>query len=629
MRRGVSMHIARRRQDGRIGQMADAVGLRVSRAMNSTLTETPLERSRSVGGPRGLLRNAQDACERRPVVATLLFSLVSAWLLQLWRPFFFLTDDALADWLPPAVDAYRRLWEGRWPFQDDYVFGGVNLLDDAGSFTLLSPWALLGSFLARTPYYHAIPDVLGTLNLVTVAGAFCWSALQIRRRFCLSIVPGWIVALSLSYAFTPFNFIVNASWVGFFSAPAALPVIFAGACEPRWRRALAMQTAALLYAIFGGHMHPFTVLVVVGSVLMVALAAVQRRWQPLLVWAGAGTIAITLALPVLIPALASFGQDSRSAGLSVARASFQNVPGLPLLLSFCLGPLSHAFQDGIRIDLSDPLYGLGIGFALVNLPLLAALAARRRWSGTELCLLAGACCTAVSVVRPQWLGEIYAHLPLLRSLRWPFREIATLHFFTHTLFLFLFRPLWPGTRRLVALASGLAGTLAYALVFVCAAPTFWLFGPDRQLLISGEADRYWHALEADGGFRPGASFIVEAEPEVLGPWLPTVPFTVLGGFDHAALFRVQNLSGFSATPPASAQRLAREIGAEPYFWGGVYTHDAAMKVAAARPGTIRIVLTSMVPARWEVVDGDSTRRFALGRDDRVEIVAPYPADQTR
>ncbi len=593
--------------------------------MNSILRETSLQPCTSTAGTGGFPQKVRAVCAGRPLAVTVVLSFGAALLLQFWRPFFFLTDDAVSDWLPAAVDSYRRLWEGRWPFYNDYLFGGLNLLADAGTFSLLSPWSLLCSFLARTPYYFFIPDVTGTLNLVTVAGAFCWSALQLRQRFSLPITPGWIVLLSFSYAFNPFNFIVNASWVGFASAPAALPLIFAAAFEPRWRRALATQSLALLYAIFGGHMHPFTVLVLVGSLLMVAVAAVQRRWQPLLVWAGAGTLALLVALPLLVPALSNFGHDSRSAGLSISQASFQRIPCVSLLLSFFLGPLAHAFQDGIRIDLSDPLYGLSIAFALVNLPLGVALLVRRRWTGVEICLLAGAACTAVSVVRPRWLAEFYTHLPLLRSLRWPFREIATLHFFTHTLFLFVFLPVQLGARRLAALASGLGGALIYALVFVCAAPTFMLYEWDRRLLTSGEVDRYWQGLKTNGNLRPGAAFIVEAEPEVLGPLWQLVPYSVLGGFDHASTFRVRNLAGFSATPPLSAQQLAKETGEEPYFWGGIYTHEAAMKVVAARPGTLRIVLTGMVPTRWEIVDGTSVQRFRIGTDHHIQMLsAPLP-----
>ena len=93
-----------------------------------------------------------------------------------------------------------------------------------------------------------------------------------------------------------------------------------------------------------------------------------------------------------------------------------------------------------------------------------------------------------------------------------------------------------------------------------------------------------------------------------------VPFIVLGGFDHASLFRVRNVSGFSSSPPAGAIKEAHKLNSTPYFWGGVYTHANAMRMVAARPGTERIVLTSIAPTCWEVVDGPSVRRFIIGSD---------------
>ena len=96
-----------------------------------------------------------------------------------------------------------------------------------------------------------------------------------------------------------------------------------------------------------------------------------------------------------------------------------------------------------------------------------------------------------------------------------------------------------------------------------------------------------------------------------------VPFVVLGGFNHASLFRVRNLSGFTNSPSASMVAFARRIKAAPYFWGGVYSHGAAMRVVAAVPGTQRIVLTSVAPTCWEVVSGESVQRFFIDGDYRI------------
>ncbi len=545
-----------------------------------------------------------------PLLSTLLGASFAACLLQLWRPYFFLTCDTLSGTLPVSTEAYRRLWEGHSPFFNPYLFGGYDLRNDLGHFTLWSPLALPFSFLAKTPYYYVLPDVVGTLSLVVIAGAFCWSGLRIRRSLDLSISPALIVALSLSYAFTPYNFIVGASWIGFLNVQAAYPLLLAGALEKDWRRGLAIQATALLYAIFGGHMHLFTMLLIFGGSTVLLVAIMQRRSRPILVWVGAGLLTLLLILPLLWPSLVGFSHSSRSAGLSAATASRDNVAFHELAASFLLGPFCQPLIGGISIDLSDPVYNTALAFTLVNVPLIGMLAWKRRWNTLEIGL-AGLMLVAVAfIARPLWLGEIFAHLPLLRSLRWPFREIVALHFLTHTLFLVGYRPPVAGmAARRAALACGVFGVTAFALVFLCTAPTFWLFEPDRRLIISGEADRYWNQLKEKNGITPGhPRFAIQAQPETLMPLRPVVPFVLMGGFNYASLFRISNVTGFSTIPPRNALWLESELGVRAWFWGGIYSKRAVDRITTAHPDVQRIALTRMQPATWRVFDNTPQAR---------------------
>ena len=548
---------------------------------------------------------------QHPLAVTILLAFVGALGLQLWRPCFFLTGDTLSAWLPVAVEAYRRVWEGHSPFYDPYLFGGIDLRQDLGSFILINPWALLVSPLAKTPYYFLIPDVVGTCSLVTIAGAFGWSALRLRRQFDLPIRPAMIVALSLSYAFTPFNFLIGASWIGFISAAAAYPVILAGACERDWRKALPIQTAAVAYALIGGHLHPFMMMGLFMTPVIAGICLTQRRWQPLAVWAAAGAIPLLLSLPLLWPAMAGFQHTDRaSGGLPAEAASLFNVSAPHLAASFFLGSASNVFLPGIHIDHADPLYNLAIAFALVNLPLVALLGVKRRWTALELCLALPLAASVVCIVRPGWLAWVFAHLPLLHSLRWPYREIAVLHFFTHALFLLAFRPPTGEGARRFFLASGAVGTTIYLLVFLCLAPTLWLFKPDRQLIMSGEADRYWNSLKAAGFGAEDSRYAIEAPWYALLPQLERVPCSLLGTFNYAALFRIHNVSGFSVTPPPSAAWLQRDCGAVPYFWGGIFSPNGLDHILKAHPEIERIELNSAVPAAtWTVTVGAASHAF--------------------
>ncbi len=573
----------------------------------------------------------------RPLSATLVIAFLGALLLQAWRPFFFLTCDTISGTLPVATEAYRRIWEGQSPFYNPYLFGGFNLLGDLGHFTLWSPLALPFSWLARTRFYYFLPDIVGTLSLVVIAGSFCWSALRLRRSLDLPIPAALIVGLSLSYSFTPYNFIVGASWLGFLNVQACYPVLLAGAFERDWRKALAMEGGALLYAIFGGHMHLFTVLLICGGLLILLAAWVRRSAVPVFVWAGAGLLTLVLILPLLWPALAGFSQTPRSAGLPSWAASNNNVPLVPLGLSFLLGPMAQPAIGGIRIDLSDQAYNVAIAFALVNVPLIALLGWKRRWNSLETGLLVLGLLTALCIVRPVWLGEITARLPLLKSLRWPFREIAVLQFLTHALFLVSFRPVMARAPRLTLTVAGLAGAGFYALVFLSAAPTFWLFEADRRRIISGEADRSWNQLRASrpagAGFprfavaaNPrllislrrdvpltalGALSDVEAEPRFQMRSRTDVPFTVLGAFNYASLFRVPNIIGFSVTPPPNGLRLEKEMGVSHWFWGGIYTGAVLRRMITAHPDVQPIALTGLKPVTWTVFSGAAEESFQL------------------
>jgi hypothetical protein len=577
--------------------------------MSAALAPTAIAAARTLprqaGSPWGWL-------ERRPLAATLCLAFAAALLLQLWRPFFFLTGDTLTGTLPVSTEAYRRLWEGRSPFYNEYLFGGFSLLTDVGHFTLWSPLALPFSFLARTAYYYWLPDIVGTLSLVIIAGAFCWSALRLRQTLALPIPVALIVGLSLSYAFTPYNFIVGASWIGFLNVQATYPLVLAGAFERHQGRALAIQLTALLYAVFGGHMHLFTVLLVFGSLTVLLAAWVRRSGAPVFIWAAAGVLTLLLILPLLWPGFVCFNQTARSAGFKIDEASRNNVPWFSLGASFLLGPMAQQFlANGIRIDLSDRLYNLAIAFSLVNLPLVGLLLWKRRWTALETGFLALALAAVVCIARPLWLGTILVRLPVLRSLRWPFREIAVLQFFAHALFLVGFRPLTARAARMTVLACGAGGAALFALVFLSAAPTFCLFEPDRQLIISGEADRYWDRLRATHGSAGFPRFVVQAEPRMLLAKKAEVPFVLLGAFNYASLFRVHNISGFSNVPPPSAMWLETDLGVKHWFWGGIYGDRQTARIVAAHPDIQSIRLIGMQPPVWRVSNGTTAMDFGL------------------
>lgn len=541
-----------------------------------------------------------------PLATTLFLALLGALALQLWRPLYHLTDDNLSGWWPITMQFYQRLWAGMWPFVNDSQFsGGYDLLKDATSFSVVSPYIALCSVLVNTRFATWIPDLVSTLNLITIAGAFCWSALALRDSLALKITNGWIILLSLSFAFTPFNLEVGASWIGFLNAQASAAVLVAALFLPSTGKAIPLIAGALLYALFGGHMHPTLYLGLFAGIFTLLVAWALGSWQPILRYAAGGALALLLALPMLAPTLGGFSSGSRSVAMSVAQASSLNIPPLPLLASFLLGPVSVSLVEPVPLHpSSDPLFHCALVFALINLPLVVLLVRHRQWSRLEGSICAVIALLGLFIVRPDWLGQTLAHVPLYRSLRWPFREVGLLQFFTHFLLLLLLGPAtWKWARP-----SAIVGAAMFGLVFLNAPPTFQPFALDRKLILSGETHRFWEQVKNDYG-RP-LKIVVSGNPDdFYSSRNPAVPFSILGSYNYASIDGLVNVSGYTPTPPASAHL----DHVSPFFFSGIFGHREAIYLQQRDPTLLRVSLLRIDPAIVETARGTQRHFFQIAK----------------
>jgi hypothetical protein len=551
-----------------------------------------------------------------PLALTLLFSLLGALALQLWRPLFHLTDDNLTGCLPVITEVYRKLWSGHWPFVNDSIFGGnYDLLrDPAAGFGLISPTILAVSWLAPTKYSYLIPDLVSTINLICIAGAFCWFALFMRKRLELPISDAAIVVTSLSYAFTPFNFLVGASWIGFINPQASFPILVAAFFHPSWRKAIPLAAGALLYALFGSHLHPFLFLLLFAGLLASLLAVSQKSARPLIVLAAGAAIMLLVASPLLWRAFAGFSQSDRHESLLPIQASQFNVPLLKLTTSFVLGPLAQLFGPGVRIHYADALFTTALSFALINVPLVCLLFGKRKVSALEWCLIASAVVCIVFLMRPMWLANALAHVPLFKSLRWPFRELGVLAFFSHFLFVLNFKSLSTRALRI----SSAVGAALLALVFFNPAPSFNTLALDQRLILSGKAAAFWRSIADDT--KP--QIIVAADPNLMRSHIHEVPFPLLGAYDYASLLGIVNISGYSPTLPASG--LQKEI--RPYHHSGIFHPVHAAFIASHHPEVMKVTLLSVSPTYIEIAQRDNKRYFHFdATTERITEVA-LPAD---
>jgi hypothetical protein len=554
---------------------------------------------------------------RRPLPLTLLLALLGAFALQLWRPFFHLTDDNLTAWLPFMTELAQRFWHGQPLTVLSGIFGGeYPWLHDAGGMGVLSPFSVLLSWMLLTPLASIFCDVISTLNLFTIAGSFAWSALWLRRRLNLTVSDGWIVFLSLSYTFTPFNFVVGASWIGFINAQASAPLMLVALLHPRWRRGLALIAGAALYAIFGGHLHPFIFLCTLMSVLALAVAWQEKTPRPLFVFAGGLLATLLVALPFLVPAFSGFSHSHRAEAMPPEFAAMFNLPLGRLLLSFTLGPVSLAGAAQPIHDL-DPAYLSVLAFTLGNGLAVAVLITKRRWSRLEFGLALCAALALLLIVRPPWLAGLFSKLPIYRSLRWPFREIAQLTFFAHIFLLLNLERLSARAARLIAAVSA----LLFATIFVNPPPTFNAMELDRRLLLAGTSQDFWKGYLKARGSRP--TIIVSGHPiQVIGD-RTNIPFSLLGAFDYSCLLGLTNVSGYSPTIPPT--KFSSEI--RPWHHSGIFSRPDAEQLVAQHPELVHVALRNSQPPVFSIIEGGRERSFML--DLRSLKISPVHVNETK
>ncbi len=543
---------------------------------------------------------------RRLLYLTALGTIGITALLQLWRPFFHLTDDNLSAYLPTAVEFGRKLWSGSWPFVTDGSFGGNHrLLSDPGIFGLLSPWMFLFSWLSLTPFDYLLVDIVSLCNSLAIALSFCGSALWLRNHFGFQ-TPDWlIVALSLSYTFTPYNLLVGSSWIGFLNAQAGLPVVLVACFHRSHTRAVLMQTAALLYALFGGHAHIFIFLALFSGVLALGAAVQTRTWTPLLRACASAAMAALIASPVLFSTLQGFADSERAAGVQIAQASARRISAPVLLITMVFGPMATlaSLMAGKYSDQAATT--LSIGYSAINLLfLLAVTRFRSKVAGSNVILFCLAC-AVVFVVRPEWLGNVIAHIPLLKSLQWPFRETWIILFSLHVYVLFNASVVSPMVvRSLLA-----AGVLVVLGILLSPPPTFYEFAIDRRLVVNGVAKAYWERLGRDHGQRPRV--VVGIDPHFMTIGRDEIPFALLGTYSFGAMYGFTSESGYTFT--ASLRDNAAADAPRPYYFSGSYTPDNARLIALRHPDTWLIELVGIKPAEWTIRSAGQLRRFRFDK----------------
>ncbi len=157
-------------------------------------------------------------------------------------------------------------------------------------------------------------------------------------------------------------------------------------------------------------------------------------------------------------------------------------PALLLPFSYLGGIFSWELGIKYHFGFCQPWYCAAFASCAAAWLVVPAIIARGRWRGMEILCAILVGLAALLVVRPAWIGEVMTHVPVLRSLRWAFREILQLQFFLH-LFLIL-RPLG-GTLPFQRMMVVLSLSIFICPLFFLGAPSFNPMEVDRHLAFLG------------------------------------------------------------------------------------------------------------------------------------------------
>ena len=517
---------------------------------------------------------------------TLLVSVLIFALLELWRPYFFLTDDNLDGDFPFFVEMGNNLLSGHSPFVSAHLFGGgYNFLRDPANFKW-HPLYFIVSLLAGTPFRNAIIDVNAFAWLMLSTSGFIVLAHYLRREMALTISDGWIMFYALSYTYTMIALTTGASWLTFLGNQSALPWLALGILQRKWSHGVALVALFCIHQALGGHLAPTVSNSIFLSLFALGISISRRSILPLGNWLIGYAFAVVIISPLLVPMLSGFFSSMRSQGVTLEDMQANNIPAVQFPMSLFLGmalwlarPHAHPYVT----------YTLALSSSAAVWCLLPAFLSRAKWRGLEVVALVVAIFGAVLICRPLWITEIMMRLPLFRSMRWPFRELIQFQFFMH-LFL-LVRP--PGLTEPLRRYGAIFGTCIFVLPLVTYSlpPTFNAMTWDRELIMSGGCEKYWAQVRPL--LKPTDKIAVLIPLDVYEDDRFEEPYTLLATYNYAVLAGVTNAWGYSPTVPRD-QTYTKAYAFYPF---GAYNLNQKQALMEEKPDLKFITLESLRPLK--------------------------------
>jgi len=512
-------------------------------------------------------------------------------LLELWRPHYFLTDDNLCFGYPIYNEAGRHLQHGEWPFVSQYLYGGhYDWSRDVGCLCW-HPFYLLPALLADTWAKTWMVDLIALPFFLLTTIGFTLLAHEMRREFKLTICDGWLIFYTLSFVYSMYILIIGPSWLWFLGNQSALPWLALGIFDRNGKRGMLIVAAATLHQFVASYAAMTISNTLFLTLFAVGIARCRKSYTSLFIWCAGNVIAYLLLSPFLAHVLNGFAHSIRSQGLSVYMASVFSVPPTTLLFSFFLGnwtePLTKALGDPGLVTLQFPYLSSLLACAAAWC-LVPALFSPAKWQPIEKLCLAMAAFIMVLVLRPDYINQVLLHIPVLKSIRWPFREILQLLFFIHLLLILRPPVANVGTRRLIVTYS--VAMFLLPIPFM-RAPSLNPRDIDRQAVLSGDGDRYWNQVRTL--LKPGDQIGTVIDRNILWVHGGALPYTYLGTANFPALYRIPCISGYSTTSPMD--ELPTKTAAD--LWIGAFAPWQVDTILHERPDLRLIVIDNISPLK--------------------------------
>lgn len=518
-------------------------------------------------------------------------------LLEIWRPHYFLTDDNLSLSINFFTEAGRHLKAGQSIFSSEYVYGGMYDYSRDVAYHYWHPLYLLPSLLADTFARFWILDVIAVEFLVLTSVGFTILAHSLREEFKLKLADGYLVFYTLSFVFSTYILVTAPSDINFLANLSALPWLTLGIMDKKVWRGAALVALFTVHQLVSGYAGANVANLVFMTFFAVGVAFCRGTILPFFNWSAGIVLAFILVSPFVLRELDGFAHSSRIGGLSFHERSVWAIPFTTFFQSLFFGNWSELAVrwkgDPQLLTFVFPYLSLLVAFAAAWC-LLPALFCSKRWRPFELLCLGMSIIMAVMIIRPDFVTEAMFHIPLMRSMRWPFRECLQFLFFIH-----LFILLRPQERLRVVQP---AMVMFSALVFLLPLPFIhpFTFNPmtiDRELLLSGKAEKFWAQVKTQ--LKPTDQIATVINWDYFLVNFRDIPYTLLGTAEYPVLFRVHSISGYSTTTPADQVPLKTVPG----FWFGAYKDDQVADILAERPNLKIIRLESVHPLKITMSNG--------------------------